>query len=85
MGDLTKMMDRSMEQLRATETATDSLRSESTRVTDFVGALRARTDGAAARFARDGAGVAGAAPGALAPPAPAVERTDEPDGVSGLS
>jgi len=85
VGDLTKMMDRSMDQLRATEAATDSLRSESTRVTDFVRALRVRTDGAAARFAQDGAAAAAAGAGTLPPPAPAVERTEEPDGVSGLS
>ncbi|HVE81916.1 MAG TPA: methyl-accepting chemotaxis protein, partial [Myxococcales bacterium] len=48
VSDLTKMMDRTMEQLRTTESATESLRTESTKVTDFVRTLRERHDSAAA-------------------------------------
>jgi methyl-accepting chemotaxis protein len=82
VGDLTKMMDRSMEQLRATETATESLRSESTKVSDFVKGLRERNDGAAGRVATNGVP---AAPQAPAPAAPTADKPAEPDGVAGLS
>ena len=80
VGDLTKMMDRSMDQLRATETATDSLRSESLRVTDFVKTLRDRTGGAAPARPEGNGSTA-----ALQSPAPAPEKPAEPDGASGLS
>ncbi|HEY8208542.1 MAG TPA: methyl-accepting chemotaxis protein [Myxococcaceae bacterium] len=90
VGDLTKMMDRSMDQLRATETATDSLRSESSRVGDFVKTLRDRTGGGAAAAGRvEGNGSTSAlqapAPAAVPAPAPAPEKPPEPNGASGLS
>jgi methyl-accepting chemotaxis protein len=58
VSDLTKMMDRTMDQLRATESATEALRTEAGKVTDFVKVLRERQNGRAAEVS-------------LAPPGPA--------------